>query len=881
MKAEQQTNVRPSGTTAAMAELSRMGDNLIRPHPDIVPADHRRRARMLSSVLLVFVAAAAAGTLLSIAYQRSPVAGWVPAGGFCLFAGAYGLSRTRHYPLAALAALTTLVVAVVLTAIGMHEPDALYFLAFTILLGTLLLPPLATALLAAGIVAIVLSLPATTMTIGLDENLAISFLLGMTGMIATVVAAQQQRDMQKIDAQALALRADNLKLQTTQQSLSTSRAQLANILENAAEAIIALDVDQRIILFNSGAERVFGYTPDEANGQPLSLLLPKPVAGIHQQQVQTFGAERQSARAMAHRAEVTGRRKDGTEFPAEVGISSYGESRQTVYTAVLVDITQRKQHERELEVVAAVSSALRKAQNSASMLPIILDQLSAVLPAAGSGIALRQDAGGGSLIELGRGSWAAPAGEQRASARSLSALVVNTGRAYWNNQAQAAAPLARPALPDGIQAVAGVPLIVQDQALGALWIGKDTPITHGELNLLTAIADIAANAIHRSTLHEQTERQLNRLTVLRAMELAASSSLDLKLVLEVLLEQITTRLAIDAADVLLVQPSQTTLEYAAGRGFRLSGVTQRHMALGEGLAGTVALRRQVVYVSNLDDVRPTLSGTAWMDGEDFVSYYAAPLIVAGQIVGVLEVFQRSHLGPDLEWSDFFEGLALQAAIAIEKAQLYDRLRLSTQQLALAYDATIEGWSRALDLRDHETEGHSVRVTELSLQLARALGIDEEQIVHIRRGALLHDIGKMGIPDQILLKAGPLTPEEREIICEHPANAYQLLSPIAYLTPALDIPYCHHEKWDGTGYPRGLAGQDIPLAARIFAVVDVWDALCSDRPYRRGWPPAKVREYIRDQAGKHFDPQIVDVFLGQNIANWNRPAPARLAANFQR
>jgi putative nucleotidyltransferase with HDIG domain len=288
-----------------------------------------------------------------------------------------------------------------------------------------------------------------------------------------------------------------------------------------------------------------------------------------------------------------------------------------------------------------------------------------------------------------------------------------------------------------------------------------------------------------------------------------------------------------------------------------------------------------VYVSNLDDVRPTLSGTAWMDGEDFVSYYAAPLIVAGQIVGVLEVFQRSHLGPDLEWSDFFEGLALQAAIAIEKAQLYDRLRLSTQQLALAYDATIEGWSRALDLRDHETEGHSVRVTELSLQLARALGIDEEQIVHIRRGALLHDIGKMGIPDQILLKAGPLTPEEREIICEHPANAYQLLSPIAYLTPALDIPYCHHEKWDGTGYPRGLAGQDIPLAARIFAVVDVWDALCSDRPYRRGWPPAKVREYIRDQAGKHFDPQIVDVFLGQNIANWNRPAPARLAANFQR
>lgn len=176
------------------------------------------------------------------------------------------------------------------------------------------------------------------------------------------------------------------------------------------------------------------------------------------------------------------------------------------------------------------------------------------------------------------------------------------------------------------------------------------------------------------------------------------------------------------------------------------------------------------------------------------------------------------------------------------------------------DATIEGWSRALDLRDKETEGHSQRVTELTLRLARSMGISEAELVHVRRGALLHDIGKMGIPDNILLKPDPLTEEEWEIMRLHPVLAYDMLSPIDYLRPALDIPYCHHEKWDGTGYPNGLKGEQILLAARIFAVVDVWDALRSERPYRPGWPENKVIEYIREQAGKHFDPTVVEVFL---------------------
>ena len=181
------------------------------------------------------------------------------------------------------------------------------------------------------------------------------------------------------------------------------------------------------------------------------------------------------------------------------------------------------------------------------------------------------------------------------------------------------------------------------------------------------------------------------------------------------------------------------------------------------------------------------------------------------------------------------------------------------QLLEAYDATIAGWSHALDLRDKETEGHSQRVTDLAETLARMEGISESDLVYMRRGALLHDIGKLGVPDSILLKPDKLTDEEWAIMRKHPQYAHDMINPIEYLRPSLDIPYCHHEKWDGTGYPRGLKGEEIPLTARIFAVTDVWDALISDRPYRPAWDEQKALEYIREQSGKHFDPHVVELF----------------------
>jgi putative two-component system response regulator len=213
-------------------------------------------------------------------------------------------------------------------------------------------------------------------------------------------------------------------------------------------------------------------------------------------------------------------------------------------------------------------------------------------------------------------------------------------------------------------------------------------------------------------------------------------------------------------------------------------------------------------------------------------------------------------------------------IRIQNMTRLNRYRLLTEQrqemehlhteLLVAYDKTIEGWSRALDLRDKETEGHTQRVTEMTMQLARIAGLSEEVMQHVWRGGLLHDVGKLGIPDSILLKPDKLTEAEWAIMRMHPVYAYEWLSHIEYLHLALDIPYCHHERWDGTGYPRGLKGEEIPLTARLFAIVDVWDALTSDRPYRKAMLPAEALNYIKSQAGRHFETKIVEMFVSQVI-----------------
>lgn len=353
---------------------------------------------------------------------------------------------------------------------------------------------------------------------------------------------------------------------------------------------------------------------------------------------------------------------------------------------------------------------------------------------------------------------------------------------------------------------------------------------------------------------------------------ATLSALDIQIILDILLGQVTAHLEVDAASIMLLNPKSLTLTYTAGRGFHSRQIGRSSVRLGQGLAGAVALEQRALYVPDLQTKSEQLVRHFLLNEERFVSAYFVPLIAKGQVQGVLELFHRSPLQPDAEWVDFLHLLAGQAAIAIESTALFSSLQRSNLQLSLAYDATIEGWSHALDLRDKETEGHSLRVTEMAERLARSMGMKEEDVVQVRRGALLHDIGKMGVPDAILLKPGALTDEEWEIMRLHPTYGYKMLAPIAFLRPALDIPHYHHEKWNGTGYPDGLKGEEIPLAARIFAIVDVWDALRSDRPYRAGWPEEKALQHIQEQSGTHFDPQVVDAFM--RLISMDRETKAR-------
>ena len=355
-------------------------------------------------------------------------------------------------------------------------------------------------------------------------------------------------------------------------------------------------------------------------------------------------------------------------------------------------------------------------------------------------------------------------------------------------------------------------------------------------------------------------RQMQQLSALRSIDLAIASGLDLNLLLSMLLEQVAGLLGIDAASILLLNPKTNMLEFVSGRGFRSNSLRYTRLKLGAGCAGRVAMERRLINVPDLETNSMDFVRSPLFAGENFIAYYGVPLMAKGRVLGVLEIFHRTPLNPDADWLNFLKTIAGQAAIAIDNAMMFKELQISNIELNLAYDATIEGLSRALDLRDKETEEHTRRVTDITLKLASALSVPETEMIHIRRGAILHDIGKVAIPDQILFKRGPLIEEEWEIMRRHPDIAVELLSPVTYLTPALDIPHWHHEKWDGTGYPDRLKGERIPFFARLFAFADVYDALTSDRPYRPAWRKQEAIRYINEQSGRHFDPHITPTFM---------------------
>ena len=368
-------------------------------------------------------------------------------------------------------------------------------------------------------------------------------------------------------------------------------------------------------------------------------------------------------------------------------------------------------------------------------------------------------------------------------------------------------------------------------------------------------------AAEAATEHNtQLERRVEHMQALRRVDMAITNAVDVGLALDIFLEQVQALLSIDAAGVLLYDEHAQALQPAAARGFGGEPARAARVSLGQELAGFAALEQRTVYIPDLQCEARWGSVVASELQRGYRAYWAVPMLTKGQLQGVIELYAERAFVPDGQWFEFLETFADQGAIAVESALLFRSLERSNAELQLAYDKTIAGWAYALDLKDEETAGHSQRVTQLAVRLAQRFGVDQRALTHIQRGALLHDIGKMGVPDSILLKRGALTEVERQLIEQHTEYARDLLAPIDFLRPAIDIPYSHHERWDGSGYPQGLVGEEIPLAARIFAIVDVYDALTSERPYRQAWSREDTLEHIQKGAGKHFDPKLVEVFM---------------------
>lgn len=462
-----------------------------------------------------------------------------------------------------------------------------------------------------------------------------------------------------------------------------------SMVESSLQGLLIIQ-DRRIAFANHAAAQMLGYTVKELLAMPPEQVT-RSVAAEDRSRVWTSFQRRIAGENPPSRYELPLIRKNGSKLWVEVFASLIELDGRPAAQAAIIDISHRKQHEREQRAIATLATALRAARSRNQMMPLILEQVMDLLNADAAAIATRDTLTGGTALELAKGAWEHLSGALLPPDTGLSEIVYRTARLYHSNSAGDDSRLYHRSVLNAVTALAGVPLIAEEKVIGVLWIGRNADIAEEDVRVATAIAEMTASALRRITL-------------------------------------------------------------------------------------------------------------------------------------------------------------------------FDRLLRSHQELVQAYDTTLEGWARALELRDGDTEGHTRRVAELSVRLGKALGLGQGELIDLQRGALLHDIGRMAIPDRILHEQGPLTTEELTLIEEHPKSAHHLLATIPQLQQALEVPYCHHERWDGGGYPQGLKGEEIPLAARIFAVVDVWDALRSDRIFRRAWSADKAKRYLHEEAGKAFDPKIVEPFL---------------------
>ena len=614
------------------------------------------------------------------------------------------------------------------------------------------------------------------------------------------------------------------RLEVSEEHSLNVAAALQRMLDLSPDLIVSTGTDDQLVTVSAASSRLLGYLPEEMIGHSTSEF-------IHPEDATASSAERR--RSWADRATTTVQNRwlhrDGNVVWMEWSAVVAGEN---ILYSVGRDVTQRRAAEGDQAFLVAIVQA--------SLNAIIGLSLDGTIRSWNPGA---EELYGYTAAEvIGKPVTFLVPTEQQASEIEL------IERA---KQGQRDLPMERSRVTKGGHKIEVVVTI--SPILDA--VGK----VIGVSKIASDISALRQAKQEVQALNKGLQEQLRQVTGLREVDQSIAASADLNVTLGLILDNIRLQLKADAVTVLLLDQHTLTLEYAVERGFTtaLRGLKVR---LGEDLAGQVALNRQPILIPDLRTVDVSPTWRAMLEKERIMAYYGAPIIIKGKILGVIEVLHREPFKPSPAWLETFDNFDNQAAIAVDNSSLFMELERRNLELRLAYDETIEGWARALDLRDKETEGHSRRVTELTVVLCQRLGLPPEQLVHVRRGALLHDIGKMGIPDAVLLKPDALNDEEWIRMKQHPRYAVDLLAPIGYLRPAMDIPQYHHEKWDCTGYPLGLQGWAIPLTARAFAVVDVYDALTSNRPYRAAWTKERALEHIQNGAGTHFDPAVVQMFV---------------------
>ncbi len=604
-----------------------------------------------------------------------------------------------------------------------------------------------------------------------------------------------------------------------------SEEHFRTLLETAPNAILVLDENYIIQRVNFRAEKIFAYSRNELLGQSGEKLIPEHY-------IKLLEMHRRVHRNTSHthrywgKKQLKGRRKDGSQFPVEVSLRVQETVEGLLVTVIVHDITAQVRAEQKIQrshqEQVVLNTLLRIAMEDLPLeaqLDRALDEIVTIpwLPAGVTGgLFLVEEDDPETLVLTHQRNFTPPHRASCARIRSgqcLCGKAFASGEVVFSDRVDEQHEIRfEGMLPHGHYVI---PISGGQERLGVLTLYL--PEGHQEephqVDFLLAAAGVLGSMVQRN----RSEAALLKLSRV--------------------VEQTDDGVVITATDG-IIQYVNPAIERMTGyRAQELLGDTPR--VVKSGSHDRSFYRELWDTIQAGETYRGTLINRNKRGDIFHVDQTITPLVDAQ---GGITHFVST-------WKD-----------VSERVRAEQELQKRAEELVKAYNTTLEGWAKALELRDEETEGHTRRVTEMTVRLARELGINGAELEHVRRGALLHDIGKMGVPDRILCKPGPLTDEEWEIMRQHPKYAYEMLAGIDYLRPSLDIPYGHHEKWDGSGYPRGLKGEQIPFAARVFAVVDVWDALSSDRPYRKAWPEEKVLVHIQEQSGSHFESRVVEAFL---------------------